>query len=443
MKSESNILKFTKKSFNLFIVYILLIATFLTTMFVSYAIPNKRIRWHVAESVEQLQLEGLYPKVMTNSIANQLDNFTDAWMLNLSLSADNKSPIKSSLENPHTIVGQPGENSKIENLAKSIETPQKTIKESYSRYWHGYLTILRPLLLVFSYTEIRFINTCALFLLFMVVSYLLKKKLGTGVVLGFLLTMMLVMFSIVPLSIQFSNMFYVMFIAMIAVLLLYEKIDKNKWSTYLFFIIGSVASFLDLLTVPLITLGIPLATYILLISKSKNNKFKSGLSNLLEIIKSSIIWALGYGITWASKWVIASLVLNKNVIRDAMNQILVRTSSTGSKEVLTTFDVIKFNSELIINDFTVKILIVVLIAWIIVMMFSRKNISEIIKVLPIVLIGFIPLIWYAVLKNHSQLHCWFTYRSLAVTIFSIVGFMGYCIDGEKIKMMIGGKHWSI
>ncbi|RDY23285.1 hypothetical protein CHF27_009070 [Romboutsia maritimum] len=443
MKQNSNVLKFTKKSFNLFIIYVLLIATFLTTMSISYSIPNKRIRWHVGESLEQFQTEGIYPRVLSTSVANQLDNFTDAWMLNLALAADNNSPIKSALENPHTIVGRPGENDKIQNLEKSITMPGHTTKESYSRYWHGYLTILRPLLLFFSYSEIRFINTCVLFLLFMTVSYLLKKKLDLKIMLSFFLSMMLVMFSIVPLSLQFSSMFYVMFIAMITVLLLYEKIDENKLSVYLFFIIGSVASFLDLLTVPLITLGIPLTTYILLIQKSKKNKLRSGMSNLLEIIKSSIIWALGYGIVWASKWVIASLVLKQNVIKDAISQILVRTSATGSKEVLTTMDVIKFNWELIFNDFTMKIFVVILVIWVVMMILFRKDIEMIIKCLPILLIGLMPFVWYAVLKNHSQLHCWFTYRNLSVTVFSIISFMMYSIDEEKIKNIIGGKHWNI
>ena len=47
--------------------------------------------------------------------------------------------------------------------------------QSYSRYWDGYLEILRPLLVLFSYTEIGFLNMCALFMLFIIVNIFIKK----------------------------------------------------------------------------------------------------------------------------------------------------------------------------------------------------------------------------------------------------------------------------
>ncbi len=438
--SENNL---KSKVFKLGKIYASLMLVFILIMTISYSIPNKRINWHVSESVEQLKLEGVYPKPFFNNLSSQLDNFTDAWMLNLSISADNKHPLKSSLENQHRVLSEydEGKIDKVQNLEMSMTNNDYKI-QSYSRYWHGYLGILRPLLVLFSYTEIRFLNMCALFMLFIIVNSLIKKKLGTKIMISFFISMMMVMFIIVPMSLQFSSMFYVMFMSMIVLLLYHDKIEKNNLAIYIFFIIGSITSFLDLLTVPLISLGIPLITYILLI-QDKENKQKSRIStnniqaktildNTVEVIKNSILWGLGYGITWSSKWIIATIVLKQNVITDALNQILSRTSDTNGEAVFTIKSVIESNTSIVFTGFTIKILLMILVIGMIGMIFYRKDSLEIIKISPILLIALMPFVWYIILKNHSQMHCWFTYRNLSITIYAVLAFVGYSIDSHRI-----------
>lgn len=433
-----------KQSTRLATIYISMMVVFVLIMACSYKIPNKRINWHVSESIQQLKTEGIYPRPFFNTASSQLDNFTDAWMLNISISADNKHPLKSSLQVPHRVAQKQGEDNidKIRNLELSLDKKNIKTTSSYSRYWHGYLGILRPLLIFFSYTEIRFMNMCALFMLFIVVNSLIKKKLGTKVMISFFISMMMVMFPIVPMSLQFSSMFYVTFISMIVVLLYHRKIEENKLAICLFFIIGSMTSFLDLLTAPLISLGIPLVTYILLIQNNEikqnsriainNISSKHIADNIIEVIKNSIMWGLGYGMTWASKWVIASIVLKQNVITDALNQMLVRTSDPGGDTAFTVNSVIKATTSVMFTDFTLKIVIALLIIGIIAMILCRKHTNEIITITPILLIALMPFVWYIILKNHSQVHCWFTYRNLSITLYAVFAFISYSIDTKKI-----------
>lgn len=434
------------KVFNLGKIYISLIATFIIIMTASYIIPNKRINWHVSESVAQLKSEGVYPRPFFNTPSAQLDNFTDSWMLNLAISADNKHPLKSALESPHRVVKEyyEGTVDKIGNLELSINNDDFNVS-TYSRYWHGYLGILRPLLVLFNYTEIRFLNMCALFMLFIIVNSLIKRKLGIKIMISFFISMMMTMFIIVPMSLQFSSMFYIMFISMIVLLLYHEKIEENNLELYIFFIIGSISSFLDLLTVPLISLGIPLTTYMLLIQNKENTqsiiklnnniKNKTIFSNTIEIIKNSIIWAIGYGITWASKWVIATIILKQNVITDALNQILSRTSGSSDTVVFTAKSVIESNTNIMFTGFTIKLLLLILLISVIAMIFIRKDLNEIIKILPILLISLMPFVWYTVLKNHSQIHFWFTYRSLSITVYTVLAFIVYSIDSQKLGII--------
>lgn len=421
---------------NISIIYIALIAVFTISMVLSYAIPNKRIVNHVKESIPQLQTEGLYPRLYFGTPACQLDNFTDSWMLTMAISADNKNPIKSSMKVPYKATKNKGQ-SKIDILENTIDDDNALIG-SYNRYWHGYQVILRPLLFMFNLMEIRYINMFLLFGLFMVVNYLMKKKLGTKYMLSFFISMMMVMFIIVPMSLQFSSIFYIAFISMIIILSKYKKIIKNKWEIYIFFIIGCITSFMDLLTVPLLTLGIPLITYILL--ENKENKNNSNPIKVgLDAIKISVIWSIGYAITWVSKWIIASIVLKENMISKALSQAATRSSNTVGGVSISKIDAIKTNIDMVLNSFTFKLFIVFFIVWTVIYIYNKNKSNNIISKLPVLMVGVYPIVWYALLTNHSKVHFWFTYRNLAITIFAVLTFMVSLIDENKIKKYIEHK----
>lgn len=83
-----------------------------------------------------------------------------------------------------------------------------------------------------------------------------------------------------------------------------------------------------MLTAPLLTLGIPLIIEVLLRSREESLSIKKAF---LEIIKLSILWAIAYGTIFFAKWVIASLIMQKDLITVAINQILFRTN--GSEDI--------------------------------------------------------------------------------------------------------------
>lgn len=416
--------------------YCILVITFLVIMSLSYSIPNKRISLHVEDSVNQLEIEGVYPSVFFNTRASRLDNYTDSIMLNIAAHADNSSPIKSSMKNPYRLAKEPGENSRVDDLKIAMESKEKSEEVTYSRYWHGYLGILRPLLFVFDYTEIRFLNMCVLYMLFLIVNMLLKKELGIGFMISFFFTMMLSMFIIVPMSLQFSSMFYVMLIAMIFVLIKYKEINHKKWGACLFFIIGGATSFLDFLTAPLITLGIPLITYIML-TQDNNKTF---IINTIEIIKNCVSWGVGYISIWVSKWIFGSLITGENLFLEAAGRVAMRTSSDmGDGVSFRILDVLKSNFNMMINENSIHLLILLLLCYAILAVVFSKNIKDILKVSPVLAVGIIPVVWYCLTLNHSGIHFWFTYRNLSICIFSMLGFLSYSIDMKRLNIKFGFK----
>lgn len=208
------------------------------------------------------------------------------------------------------------------------------------------------------------------------------------------------------LSIQFSSVFYIVTVSLIVL----HK--KRKISIDLFyFIVGIIVNYFDLLTYPLSTLGVPIL-YTIYYSK------KEGKSLLYAVAKYSFLWTIGYGLMWASKWAIASLITKENVIDDAVNQIFVRSSYIANGETFTFPQMI----SRLFNTGNKVVITVIFITTIFLFIRNKHNKSIFCyKKLPsYILVGIYPFVWYFILSNHSYWHAFFTYRTLSISVLSIL-----------------------
>ena len=204
----------------------------------------------------------------------------------------------------------------------------------------------------------------------------------------------------------------------------------------MFFIIGGLTTFFDLLTAPLLTLGIPLIIEVLLRSREESLSIKKAF---LEIIKLSILWAIAYGTIFFAKWVIASLIMQKDLITVAINQILFRTN--GSEEYpATKIGAIVENFTYLYNNVLLACGIVTIIGWIIALIKTRKNKINWKKILILLIISIYPYVWYMVFAGHSTIHAFFTYRIQAIAIFGVLCIMLEFVDLKtKEKINKAGK----
>lgn len=380
--------------------FISIIVVYIFSMTIVFSFPNSSIKTNVDEGVAFIESEGLSPSVyFGDKTASRIDNFTDKIMLQTSIRVD-------------------GEN--------ALESSQVS---GYSRYWHGYQIILKPLLLIMSYSTIRYLNVFFILLLLSLVFSDIKKRLNTGYGLVYLSSMAMIYVVIFPMSMQFTTAFTITMFAMLCTGYFYGH-KKEKYIGLLLFITGSVVNFFDLLTYPLLSLGLPLI-YILLLDY-KNNDNNSFFNNLMFIIKFSILWGLGYGLSWVAKWVVGSIILKKNILTSAIEQAAFRTA--GNEEYKTTpIEALKLNLELMFPSSAIKIITILVILWFIIFIFYKKPWKNVITLTSILLIGFLPYIWYIVLANHSQIHYWFTFRNQAITVFALGSFCLMSLDWEKIK----------
>lgn len=80
-----------------------------------------------------------------------------------------------------------------------------------------------------------------------------------------------------------------------------------------FVVVGAMTSYLDLLTFPLISLGIPLVLWLTL------NDSQSIWKNICRIFLLSLSWAIGYVGMWVLKWGIGSIIIGENVVQNALS----------------------------------------------------------------------------------------------------------------------------
>lgn len=424
-----------KKISSYIILFLIMVVVFSIAMIGTYLLPNERIRAHIAESKELLINQNGNPLFTDYIKGANLDVFTDLLIMNTAMNkgkTEDESVFIRAFENSRY---NNEEDNSYTSLQETVENPEVYNNQEYSRYWHGIQTIIRPLLLFFNYEEIRYIFMLLIFVLLGISLLLINKNISFMHSMAFLVSMLAVCIFIVPMSIQYSAIFIITLLAVIIVNLLHKK-QKAKFIPYLFFIIGGLTTFFDLLTAPLLTLGIPLIIEVLLRSREESLSIKKAF---LEIIKLSILWAIAYGTIFFAKWVIASLIMQKDLITVAINQILFRTN--GSEEYpATKIGAIVENFTYLYNNVLLACGIVTIIGWIIALIKTRKNKINWKKILILLIVLIYPYVWYMVFAGHSTIHAFFTYRIQAIAIFGVLCIMLEFVDLKtKEKINKAGK----
>lgn len=432
--------KFLKKILSYFLVYIGVTIIFLALIIGTYMLPNTRIRGHVAESIKVLKEESEIDKPFFKTAGAILDTHTDSLILNIAMNKgmqESESDVKNAVENSFYEDSSKAGVSSLENaISDGIIN-----NHEYSRYWHGIQVLIRPLLIFFNYSEIRYILMVIIVLLIGITFSMIGNQLGIKYSMAFAITISLMYVILIPVSIQYSSIFLVMLGAMIGVMLLY-KMKKEKYMPLVFFIIGGVATFFDLLTYPLVTLGIPLTLAVLL--ENKRDKDKKLLEQIIFIIKLGILWAIGYSLLFFKKWIIASIILNKDAITLAMEQLVFRVNGSDAYPV-NRLETIKKNFDIFFEPIARYILLIITVIWVIMFTLYKKRNKDLKIVIPLICISIVPYIWYSAFAGHSSIHSWFTNKIQAMSIFAILSAMSYTINEKNIgkyikKIKYGGKN---
>lgn len=381
--------------------FAILIATYFALATLSCLLPDKSIKAHIADSAKKMVEEGLYPQAIIRMEQCQMDNFTDALIMNQMYNIDRKHPITSAMKMIRS--SEKGRDWDQPGLLLRKVNGENLEEQHYARYWHGSTFLFRPLFLVMDFLTLRhilFIVSSLLIVLLLCAYYPKAGLMKTiALALGFLLTYGFVM--------QFSMQFFPVLALTIIGSLLVVKRKQSDNSGLLFFVIGSMTCYFDLLTTPLLTLGIPMAV-MLSLKREDEFQFKD---SIIEISKLTLLWGGGFALTFLTKWALASLILGQNIFADAYEVSLYRIEA----EEFTRWDAVTKNFDML-DLWMIGIATVVLLLFSII---KRLKINHK-RVVLFLIIGLMPYVWYLLLANHSYVHWWFTYRLQAITVVCLL-----------------------
>lgn len=384
-----------------------------------YMIPVDRIEDNVILSAQFLKEEGKYHNAFP-WCTSRLDNFTDSIMLTEAAYDSDKPDIIEAMEaGRQHINGKAPYDSFVSHYADGAPFDSET---TYSRYWHGYLVFLKPILLIADYSAIRMVNLFVQLLLSIIIVCLLVKNKMKKYIIPYLIAYAFIMPVVIAKSLQFSSCYYIMTASCIVLLAGKSKLSQNV--VYVFLCAGICTAFFDFLTYPIATFGVPAVMYFCMQEK------KSVKENAADFAKIIFAWGIGYVGMWAGKWIIGSFITQENVILNAIESVMIRTSNAasvpGNADEVTAFDTLVLNLRYFLNTpVTVGAVLFVLVTLVLIIInYCKNNVLDLrscIEILiPFAVVAVLPPVWYAFTLNHSSIHSWFTHKGLVVSAFAVM-----------------------
>lgn len=389
--------------------YLVCLASFTVLLLAVWCVPKSLIKPQVIESCGVLSEEGDYPqtRVTASMRSDTIDSFTTALSLNIAVHGTGN-PIKDAFAGAYYKNGEVF----TANLAEGIDKPAG---EAYTRYWHGYLVVLIPLLTVFSLVQIRSIFLLAMGLLSCAACALIGRK--TSLLASLALALALIMSNVWVAAFS-TSLAFSFFVALVAVILVALWADEGKelgternWLVF-FFVVGAVTSYVDFLNTPIVALGLPLATYLAIRHESVA---KATLSEAAMLVAGACIaWGLGYGLLWASKWALSAIVLGTNAFGDALGTASYRVGANG---LGARIDAIRANVNTMFDTWQ-RYLVAALAVVLLVVGIVRHRRPCLPLAISLLVVTLLPILWYVALANHSTIHAFFVYRALSVSVYA-------------------------
>ena len=398
---------------NCAIIFVIIVLLGFILMCVTYSLPNDNVHDNIMKDIDVFH--ELYPQVIPNDRTTILDIYTDSKIISELL---DKNELASPIKNAMAVYGT------SPKLFDSFIHGDDNATMEYPRYWHGNLVVYNILFNLCDYNGVKMVQLlCELILIVAILKLMIDRNLKNYII-PFVLSLFFIHPVVIGLCLQYAPVFFITLISILVLLKFKEKLFEDNNLIYYFLIIGMSTSFFDFLTYPLITLGAPLIFYLLLEDDKQILK-----ENIIKIALFACVWAVGYVGMWVSKWIIASIILNQDVVANGLGVIGMRSSVEG----VSRFDALFKNILIYTNNFY-YILIMGVAAIFYIVRLIKKNITvdNIKEIIPFLLIGITPFLWYIFASNHSYIHYWMTYRILIIFFFAIMCSLEYLIAKKEV-----------
>ncbi|MCC8162119.1 MAG: hypothetical protein LIO86_02865 [Lachnospiraceae bacterium] len=372
-----------------------------------YLLPVQPMQEHMTESLESFMEEGDNPFLIEGLKGSSLDNTTDAIMLGTAVYQSDRPFYQSAM----LVAWHLNDLESMDALEEYLTEGNTEGESCYPRYWHGYLVLLKPLLLFLNFGQIRILNGVIMVILMATILWRLWRRGLWRVMVAYVLSLLALYPMTIPYSLQFSTCFYVGNAALLLALLYFERWEERDAWPYFFLITGMCTSFVDFLTYPLYTFGM---AFVLCMALRKD----SARGELRFLIRGGVAWCAGYLGMWAGKWCMATLLTEENVFADALVSVSARTALEAYDEKISRIMTVLRNFYMYANIWGI-LLTVAVIVWLCCSLRGQKLKSLLPQIWRLVAVACLPLLWYVLAANHSYIHYWYTFRDLAFSVFAI------------------------
>lgn len=307
----------------------------------------------------------------------------------------------------------------------------------YSRYWHGYIAVWRPVFLLFDISEVRILNLGLQLFLAVWLAYLILKISQKKI---YVFAWLTIYFFMSPNSLacnfQYSSIYYVMVVSAIALLQFKKFFSKNDRYLYLFLISGMCTSYFDFLTYPMLSWAIPAALFISFydVDEESTDSSKRMRTYFIRLVFTALFWIAGYFIFWTEKWVLAQIVLYpRRVFQEVLNETTLRVGIVDSMTLLQRLKAFWVNWK----HLTYRPFEVVLFGWAAYWLYRlvRFGLKSDEKIAAYAIMLFSAPVWYIIGAEHTIGHHLYTWRVSLGTLFAALMFFCACSEmvTEKSK----------
>lgn len=392
-----------------------LAAAFLALLAAALAIPDDTIARNIAEDAELFE----HPRIHSFT-GRKIDVGTECIGVSYGLGDAADAPAFAAAARSPVIFDCP---SLLGHVGRGVAVGSGTAAGEpagagdYAHYWHGYAAILRPLLALFPYHDVRMLTFNAMAALFAFLGVGLYRAAGARFAFAALLPFYFV---------NYSGFFelWTKAAAWIVMLAAANIIVRTQWTAgkrphLLFYFAGAACAYVDLSSTPLLVFGYPAALYFLLARRDEPASARAETARLVTI---GAFWTLGYAGLWLAKIAIAAMVLGPDVWASAARTAAFRLNGDYESvkhflgaATLENFEAFKglWGGLAVLTFFVAP--------------FVRKGgaarFASLVKGTPaLALIALSPFVWYEIMSNHSQIHGLFTHANLVLTFlpFSLV-----------------------
>ncbi len=391
-------------------------------LLLSGMVPQSALKTHMAQSLDQLALEGTsYGVLFSGHPRSTLDNYSEFRILTHSYYMD-------AAKSPNSIFNNPGwepDDFDVKTLfgdAHAAILADAPSNLTYTRYWMGFRAVVRPFMAVMNYMDMRqLIQWSFVLLVGAVTLQLFKKTSSFWIAMGFVFTISQLNPVAITACFQFSTCFT---IALIGMLLTLSLRFRRLTEPMLFFLLGAATQYFDFYTTPLLTFGLPMLALLL------RRQFEDGADfRLRASLKCMLVcfaaWASAYALMWLAKLTLTALFADPAAFSDAFGRLTSWVTYTpGQESALGTIGQALFYTGLNLFDMVPALIEAALIIVYLVAVIRIKPEKRIWRENAIyLLVAVLPVLWIIATAKPSYHHMYFQYRGLGITMFGGILFL--------------------